>query len=127
MDRKVLRKPPQVICKTVGCKCKKTTDTANEQVTKTKKKTILTGDKRYRNEIIEGEHLNRHADRPYVFYFFSHRTFLKTILATHTLHTFGFACQHTSQPEDKAKRVQSSTLCSRDEFLNLTTIISLLR
>jgi hypothetical protein len=28
----------------------------------------------------------------------------------HTLHTFAFASQHTSQPEGKVKRVQSPTL-----------------
>jgi len=31
----------------------------------------LTGDQRHRNDITNGQHLNRHADRPYVFYFFS--------------------------------------------------------
>ena len=30
----------------------------------------MTGDQRHRNDIIDGQHLNRHADRPYVFYFF---------------------------------------------------------
>lgn len=31
----------------------------------------MTGDQRHRNNITNGQHLNRHADRPYVFYFFS--------------------------------------------------------
>ena len=30
----------------------------------------MTGDQRHRNDITNGQHLNRHADRPYVFYFF---------------------------------------------------------
>lgn len=42
----------------------------------------MTGDQRHRNDITNGQHLNRHADRPYVFYFFPIAHFLKTILAS---------------------------------------------
>jgi hypothetical protein len=42
----------------------------------------LTGDQRHRNDITNGQHLNRHADRPYIFYFFPIAHFLKTILAS---------------------------------------------
>ena len=30
----------------------------------------MTGEHEYRNDITTGQHLTRHADRPYVFYFF---------------------------------------------------------
>lgn len=37
----------------------------------------MTGDQRQRNDITNGQQLSRLADRPNVFYFFSHRTFFK--------------------------------------------------
>jgi hypothetical protein len=37
----------------------------------------LTGDQRHRNDIETGQLLNRHADRPYFFYFFPTAHFLK--------------------------------------------------
>ena len=62
----------------------------------------MTGDQRHRNDITNGQHLNRHADRPYVFYFFPTAHFLKIILASRTNGTFGFA-RHTSRPFAKPK------------------------
>jgi hypothetical protein len=62
----------------------------------------LTGAQRHRNDIINGQHLNRHADRPYVYYFFPTAHFLKTILASRTNGTFGFA-RHTRRPFAKPK------------------------
>ena len=40
----------------------------------------MTGDRRHRNDITNGQRLSRHADQRYVFYFFPHPHFLKTIL-----------------------------------------------
>lgn len=62
----------------------------------------MTGDQRHRNDIIKRQLLNRQADRPYVFYFFPTAHFLKTILASRTNGTFGFA-RHTSRPFAKPK------------------------
>jgi hypothetical protein len=42
----------------------------------------VTGDQRHTIDIINGQQLNRHTDRPYVFYFFPTAHFLKTILAS---------------------------------------------
>ena len=39
----------------------------------------------------------------FVFYFFSHRTFLNTILASRTSGTFGFAPTHKADPSAKPK------------------------
>jgi hypothetical protein len=63
----------------------------------------LTGDQKHTDDITNGQHLNRHADQPYVFYFFSLRTFLKTILASRTSGTFGFAPTHKANPSAKPK------------------------
>jgi hypothetical protein len=62
----------------------------------------LTGDQRHRNDITNGQQLTRHADRPYVFYFFPTAHFLKTILASRTNGTFGFT-RHKSRPFAKPK------------------------
>lgn len=50
----------------------------------------MTGDQKHRNDIINGQQLNRHADRPYVIYFFRPR-FLKTIFSQPASGSFGFA------------------------------------
>ncbi len=47
----------------------------------------MTGDQKHTDHIATGQRVSR----PDVFYFFSHRTFLKTILASRTNGTFGFA------------------------------------
>jgi len=51
-------------------------------VTKTKKKTILTGDKRHRNNTTNGQRVSRHSLPTLLCFNFSQRTFLKTILAS---------------------------------------------
>lgn len=51
----------------------------------------MTGENRHRNDITNGQQLTIHADRPYVFYFFSTAHFLKTILSHPASGTFGFA------------------------------------
>ena len=61
----------------------------------------MTGDQHIEH-IQKGQRVSRHSSRPDVFYFFPHRTFLKTILASRTNGTFGFA-RHTSQPFAKPK------------------------
>jgi len=48
----------------------------------------LTGDQRHTDHIATGQRISRHSCRPDVFYFFPHRTFLKTILASRTNGTF---------------------------------------
>jgi len=63
----------------------------------------LTGNQRHRERIAKGQRVSRHSSRPDVFYFFSHRTFLKTILASRTSGTFGFAPTHKADPSAKPK------------------------
>jgi len=62
----------------------------------------LTGDQ-HPEHIAKGQRVFRHLSRPDVFYFFSHRTFLKTILASRTSGTFGFAPAHKADPSAKPK------------------------
>ena len=62
----------------------------------------MTGDQKHTDHIATGQQLSRQSSRPDVFYFFSHRTFLKTILASRTNGTFGFA-RHISRPLAKPK------------------------
>ena len=62
----------------------------------------MTGDQKHTDHIATGQRVIRHSSRPEVFYFFFHRTFLKTILANRTSGTFGFA-RHTSQRFAKPK------------------------
>jgi len=50
-----------------------------------------------------GQRVSRHSCRSDVFYFFSHRTFLKTILTSRTSGTFGFAPTHKTAPSAKPK------------------------
>jgi len=63
----------------------------------------LTGDQRHTDHISTGQRVSRHSSRPNVFYFFSHRTFLKTILASRTNGTFAFAPTAQATPSAKAK------------------------
>jgi hypothetical protein len=63
----------------------------------------LTGDQKHTDHIATGQRVSRHSSRPDVFYFFSHRTFLKTILASRTSGTFGFAPTHKANPSAKPK------------------------
>ena len=62
-----------------------------------------TGDQRHTDHIATGQRISRHSSRPEVFYFFCHRTFLKTILASRTNGTFAFAPTHKANPSAKAK------------------------
>ena len=64
----------------------------------------MTGDQKHTDHIATGQRVSRHSSRPEVFYFFFHRTFLKTILANRTSGTFGFA-RHTSQRFAKPKEL----------------------
>jgi hypothetical protein len=63
----------------------------------------LTGDQKHTDHIATGQLVSRHSSRPDVFYFFPHRTFLKTILASRTSGTFGFAPTHKANPSAKPK------------------------
>jgi len=62
----------------------------------------LTGDQ-HNEHIQTGQRVIRHTSRPDVFYFFSHRTFLKTILASRTSGTFGFAPTHEAYASQNQK------------------------
>jgi len=75
----------------------------NKQASNKNKQTILTSKQRHRNNITNGQHLNRHADRPYVFYFFSSAHFFKTILSQPTNGTFGFAPTCKAVPSHSQK------------------------
>ena len=63
----------------------------------------MTGDQKHTDHISTRQRVSRHSSRPDVFYFFSHRTFLKTILASRTSGTFGFAPTHKADPSAKPK------------------------
>ena len=63
----------------------------------------MTGDQKHTDNIETGQRVIRYSSRSDVFYFFSHRTFLKTILASHTSGTFGFAPTHKANPSAKPK------------------------
>ena len=63
----------------------------------------MTGDQKHTDHIATGQRVSRHSSRPDVFYFFAHRTFLKTILASRTSGTFGFAPTHKANPSAKPK------------------------
>ena len=51
----------------------------------------MTGDQKHRNDITNGQHLNRHADQPDVFYFFPTAQNILKFFASRTSGTFGFA------------------------------------
>jgi len=78
----------------------------------------LTENQKHTDNILNGQP----KSLPNVFYFFSHRTFLKTILASRTSGTFGFA-RHTSQRFAKPKEpLFSQCTCNIYESLsNLPT------
>jgi len=61
----------------------------------------LTGDQGHRNDITNGQRVSRHSLPTLCFLFFPLRTFLKTILASRTNGTFGFA--PTAQADTQAK------------------------
>jgi hypothetical protein len=78
----------------------------------------LTGDQRHRNDIATGQLLNRHADRPYVFYFFSTAHFLKTILASRTVKHIWFFPTH----KPMQKNQKSLPLPTHDNTVDIYTI-----
>ena len=59
----------------------------------------MTAEQKHTDHIQMGQRVSR----PDVFYFFSHRTFLKTILASRTNGTFAFAPAAQADPSAKAK------------------------
>ena len=63
----------------------------------------MTGDQKHTDHIATRQRVIRHSSRPEVFYFFSHRTFLKTILASRTSGTFGFAPTHEANASQNQK------------------------
>jgi hypothetical protein len=63
-----------------------------------KKQTILTGDQH-----TEHTQTGQRVSRPDVLYFLPNRNFLKTILASRTSGTFGFAPTHKADPSAKPK------------------------
>ena len=63
----------------------------------------MTGDQKHTDHIATGQRVSRHSSRPNVFYFFPHRTFLKTILANRTNGTFGFAPTHEANASQNQK------------------------
>ncbi len=65
--------------------------------------TILIADQKHNDHIVTGQRVSRHSSRPDVFYFFFHRTFFKTILASRTSGTFGFAPTHEANASAKPK------------------------
>ena len=63
----------------------------------------MIGDQKHTDHIVTGQRVSRHSSRPDVFYFFPHRTFLKTILASRTNGTFGFAPTHEANASQNQK------------------------
>ena len=79
----------------------------------------MTGDQ-HKDHIVTGQQISRHSSRPDVFYFFSHRTFLKTILASRTNGTFAFAPTAQADPSAKAKEPFFATARKQTELKILT-------
>lgn len=63
----------------------------------------MTGAQKHTDHIATGQLVSRHSNRPYVFYFFPQRTFLKAILASRTSGTFGFAPTHKTNASQNQK------------------------
>ncbi len=63
----------------------------------------MTGDQKHTDHIVTVQRVSRHSSQPEVFYFFPHRTFLKTILASRTNGTFGFAPTHEANASQNQK------------------------
>ena len=74
----------------------------------------MTAEQKHTDHIQTGQRVSR----PDVFYFFSHRTFLKTILASRTNGTFAFAPAAQADPSAKAKEPFFATALIR--MVNLT-------
>lgn len=63
----------------------------------------MTGEQKHTDHIETGQRVSRHLLPTLCFLFFFHRTFLKTILASRTSGTFGFAQTHKADPSAKPK------------------------
>ena len=94
----------------------------------------MTGDQKYTDHIATRQRVSRHSSRPDVFYFFPHRTFLKTILARRTIVTFGFAPTHKADPSAKPKeplfsqRTYNNNKLDKNNMLkNMFNILHLLK
>jgi hypothetical protein len=83
----------------------------------------LTGDQKHTDQIATGQQVSRHSSRPDVFYFFPHRTFLKTILAHRTSGTFGFAPTHKADPSAKPKEPLFSQPTYNDNKLDKNNML----
>jgi len=68
-----------------------------------KKVNHLTGDKRHRNDIINGQRVSRHSLPTLCFLFFSLRTFFKNNFSQPVSGTFGFAPTHKADPSQSQK------------------------
>ena len=86
------------------------------------------------DHILTGKRVSRHSSRPDVFYFFSLRTFLKTILANRTSGTFGFAPIHKADPSAKPKEplfsqrtYNNNKLDTKNMLKNMFNILHLLK
>jgi hypothetical protein len=94
----------------------------------------LTGDQKHTDHIARGQRVSRHSRRPDVFYFFSHRTFLKPILANRTSGTFGFAPTHKANLSAKPKEplfsqhnYNNNKLDTNNMLKNMFNILHLLK
>ena len=83
----------------------------------------MTGDQKHTDHIEIGKRVLRHSSRPNVFYFFSHRTSLKTILASRTSGTFGFAPTHKASPSAKPKEPLFSQRTYNDNKLDKNNML----
>ena len=83
----------------------------------------MTGDQKHTDHIATGQQVSRHSSQPEVFYFFSHRTFLKTIFASRTSGTFGFAPTHKADPSAKPKEPLFSQRTYNDNKLDKNNML----
>jgi len=63
----------------------------------------LTGNQKHTDYILTAQRVSEYSSRPDVLYFFPHRTFLETILASRTSGTFGFDPTHKASQSAKPK------------------------
>ena len=63
----------------------------------------MTSEQKHTDHIETEQRVSRHSLPTLCFLFFSHRTFLKTILASRTSGTFGFAPTHKADPSQNQK------------------------
>ena len=80
----------------------------------------MTDDQKHIDHLAMGPRVSRRSSRPNVFYFFFHRTFLKTILTSSTNGTFAFAPNAQAHPPAKAKEPFFATAWKQTELKILT-------